>query len=144
MDDFYAKHTVIFFNLIVLFQLRHYSYDFIFPYKERKLIFNNKPYYGFNPEKLEEQKGGENKYIYRNPNANKIKWYENISPALQLKQRRFSKLIPSRRGSVGTFKTFEPLSSAAFFKKNKKKQKSGFGNNGNNVNLKYSKTIIDE
>ena len=30
--------------------------DFWKNYKERKLIFNNKPYYGFNPEKLEEQK----------------------------------------------------------------------------------------
>ena len=139
MDDFYIKHTAIFFNIIILFQLRHHSYDFIFPYKERKLTVNNKQYNGFDQENLEEQKVSENKYIYRNPNAHKIKWYENISPDINLNKRRFSKLIPSRRGSVGTFKSFEPLSSAAYFKKNnKKKQKSGFSN------LKYSKTINED
>ena len=138
MDDFYAKQAVIFFNIIVLFQLRHYSYDFIFPYKERKLTVNNKPYNGFNPEKLQEQKTGENKYIYRNPNAHKIKWYENISSTLP--QRSISKFIPSKRASVGTFMNFEPLSSAAFFKKNKKKIKNGFVNS----NLKHSKTINED
>ena len=136
-ENFFEEHSEIFFNLIILFQLRGFSYDFLFPYKERKLIINNQQYNGFNPDTLEVKKSGENKYIYKNPNANKIKWYNNIAPPEnQLKQRRFSKIIPSRKASVGTFKTFEPLSSAAFFKKNiKKKDKSSF------YTLKYSKTI---
>ena len=137
INNFFEEHTEIFFNLIILFQLRENSYDFLFPYKDKKLTKDNKPYIGFNPDFLEVKKTGENKYIYKNPNANKQKWYEAIIPSEnQLKQRRFSKIIPSRRGSVKTFKTFEPLSSSAFFKKNlKKKEKSNFSY------LKYSKTI---
>ena len=137
MENFFEEHTEIFFNLIIFFQLRGFSYDFLFPYKETKLVINNRQYNGFNPDTLEVKKTGDNKYIYKNPNANKIKWYDNISPPInELKQRRFSKIIPSRKGSAGEFKTFESLSSAAFFKKNiKKKEKSSF------YTLKYSKTI---
>ena len=137
INNFFEEHTEIFFNLIILFQLRGNSYEFLFPYKERKVTLDNKPYVGFNPDLLEIKKTGENKYIYKNPNAGKPKWYENIIPSEnQLKQRRFSKILPSRRGSVGTFKTFEPLSSSAFFKKNvKKKEKNNFSN------INYSKTM---
>ena len=138
MDNFFEEHTEIFFNLITFFQLRGYNYDFLFPYKERKIVINNQIYNGFNPDTLEVKKTGENKYIYRDPNANKIKWYENIiSTENEMKQKRPSKLIP-KKGSLKTFK-FEPLSSETFFKKNiKNKEKSGF------YSLKHSKTIVEK
>lgn len=137
MEKFYEDHSEIFFNLITLFQLRGNNYDFLFPYKEKQLIINNKPYYGFNPNNLQIKKAGENKYIKKNANKNKINWYEDIVPPENQYKRKFSKIIPSRRGSVEIFKTFEPLSSASFFKKNisKKKEKKNF------YTLKYSKTI---
>ena len=139
MDNFFEEYTEIFFNLITFFHLRGFNYDFLFPYKERKMVINNQIYNGFNPDTLDVKKAGENKYIYRDPNANKTKWYENIiSSENEMKQRRFSKLIPSKKGSLKTFK-FEPLSSETFFKNNiKKKDKSSF------YSLKYSKTIVEK
>ena len=89
------------------------------------------------------KKAGENKFIYKNKDENTKKWYENIV-GTQLKQRRFSKLIPSRKGSVCTFRTFEPLSSMEFFQKN--------SSNISNLNkkksrrfsaLKHSKTLVE-
>ena len=139
MEDFFEKHSEIFFNLVTIFQLRGNSYDFLFPYKDKKLIINDKPYNGFNPNTLEIKKAEENKFINKDPNKNKTKWYDNIVPKdSPLKQRRFSKLIPSKKGSVKTFKTFEQLSSSVFFTKNiKKKDKSIF------YSLKHSKTISE-
>ena len=139
MENFFEEHTEIFFNLITFFQLRELMYDFLFPYKERKIVINNQIYNGFNPDTLEVKKTEENKYIYKDPNANKVKWYENIiSSENEMNQRRFSKLLPSKKGSLKTFK-FEPLSSEAFFKKDiKKKEKSSF------YSLKHSKTIIEK
>ena len=132
MNTFYRLHTEIFFNLIILFQLRGNSYDFLFPYK------NQSPYRGFDPKKLEEKKTGENNYIQKNKNANKRKWYEIIDEN-QFRQRRFSsKLIYSRKGSVCTFKTFEPLSSTEFFQKNNKKKEKSRRFSA----LKHSKTLI--
>lgn len=134
MNTFYKTHTEIFFNLIILFQLRIHSYDFLFPYKDIK------QYPGFDPKKLEVKKAGEDKFIYKNIDENKKKWYENIV-GTQLKQRRFSKLIPSRKGSVCTFRTFEPLSSMEFFQKNSsninKKKSRRFSA------LKHSKTLVE-
>ena len=134
MNSFYKEHTEIFFNLIIIFQLRFHSYDFLFPYKDIK------NYPGFDPKKLEVKREGEDKFIYKNKDENKKKWYENIS-GTQLKQRRFSKLIPSRKGSVCTFRTFEPLSSMEFFQKNssninKKKSRRFSG-------LKHAKTLVE-
>ena len=50
MNTFYMKHPEIFFNLIIYFQLRIHSYEFLFPYKDIK------QYPGFDPKKQEKPK----------------------------------------------------------------------------------------
>jgi hypothetical protein len=138
MNTFYKLHTEIFFNLIILFQLRIHSYEFLFPYKDIK------QYPGFDPKKLEVKKEGEDKFIYKNKDENSKKWYENIV-GTQLKQRRFSKLIPSRKGSVCTFRTFEPLSSMEFFQKNSSNISSNLSKKKSRhfSTLKHSKTLVE-
>ena len=136
-ETFFEEYSEIFFNLVILFQLRGHNYDFLFPYMDKKLVINNQPYNGFNPNTLSIKRTEENKYINKNYKKTKTNWYEDIViPESRLKQKRFSKIISSRKGSVGSFKTFEPLNSAVFFKKNiKKKDKSNF------YSLKYSRTL---
>ena len=137
-EHFFEEYSEIFFNLVILFQLRGLNYDFLFPYMDKKLIINNKPYNGFNPNTLEIKKTEENKYINKNSKKTKTNWYEEIVTSdNRLSQKRFSKIISSRRGSVRSFKTFEPLNSAVFFKKSikKKDKRSNF------YSLKFPKTL---
>jgi hypothetical protein len=128
IQTFYKEHIDIFINLIILFYLIGSNFDFIFPYKEKS------DYVGFDPNKLKLDNTGSDNYIRIDLNDNKKKWYEDILQIDdKLKKRRMSKLLPSKKGSVGTFKVIEGLSSTAFYQKSlKKKEVHG---------LKHSKTI---
>ena len=120
MNTFYEEHTGIFLNLIILFHLRGNSYDFIFPYKGKKSDADNRTFVGFDQSNLEIKKAVENLYIYKNSNTYKMKWYESIaSDENHIKQRRFSKIIPSRKASAGNFLSIIP-SSSLFRKKTQK------------------------
>jgi hypothetical protein len=130
IQTFYKEHIDIFINLIILFYLIGNNFDFIFPYKEKS------DYVGFDPNKLQLENTGSDNYVRIDLNDNKIKWYEDILQIDdKLKKRRLSKLLPSKKGSVGTFKVVEGLSSTSFYQKSIKK-KDFYG-------LKHSKTIID-
>ena len=129
-NNFYEIHKGIFYNLLILFQLKGYNYNFLFPNKEQK------SYYGFDPNDLKIEKEEGKSYIQKNKDENKPKWYENIEEDENLlRHRRFTKIMHSRKASAETFKTFEPLSSTAFFQKSIKKTDK------NLCTLKYSKTI---
>jgi len=131
-ETFYKEHLTIFFNIIILFYIWGYSYDFIFPYKEKK-------YLGFDTNCLNIEKTGEDKYIQKKQSKNKIKWYENIVPTEnKFRLKRFSNFIHSRKASAGTFKSFDGLNTSSFLKSSfkKKKDKTFY-------TLKYSKTISE-
>ena len=130
IQTFYREHIDIFINLILYFHLIGNNFDFLFPYKEKS------EYIGFDPHNLKIENTSSDKYVKKNVNDNKKKWYEDIVQADdKLRQRRISRLLPSKKGSAGSFKICEQLSSTSFFTKNLKKKDL--------YTLNYSKTYID-
>ena len=133
VDTFYKEHKTVFYNLLILFQLRGQNYSFLFPYKEKKNI-------GFNPSTLDIAKTDDNKYIKKKVNLSMNKWYEKCDfPENRYRMQRFSKLLTSRK-AAGAFKTFEDLNPTAFFQKDfSKKDKKKF-----NTSLMRAKTINED
>ena len=114
MQNFYKDYPDIFLNLFILFQLRGNFYEFIFPYKERKEL--NK----FEENKLYEKNIKNIKYIKKEKNKDKPKWYEVIED-VEARQNRLTKLMPSKICSVENFNFSEKNNSEMFFKKYNKK-----------------------
>ena len=111
MNIFYEIHKELFFNLLILFELNGYSYEFLFPYLDEK------PYKGFDPDSLQIKKSEGKSFIQKNKNENSPKWYEVVEESNLSRLKRFTKLLRSRKASCETFKAFEPLSSTTFFNK---------------------------
>ena len=114
MQTFYQEHTGIFFNLFILFQLRGNFYEFLFPYKDGK-DFN-----GFDKDKLYVKSNKKIKFIKKEKNKDKPKWYEVIED-VQGRQSRLSQIVPSKINNVENFKYSENMNSEMFFKKYNKK-----------------------
>jgi len=116
-ETFYKEHLTIFLNIIIFFQMCGYNYDFVFPYIKKK-------YLGFDTNCLNIEKTGEDKYVQKKQNKNKIKWYENIVPTEnKFRLKRFSNFIHSRQVSAATFKSFDGLNPTSFLKMSFKKKK---------------------
>ena len=113
MQTFYKEHTEIFFNLIILFQLRGIFYEFLFPYK------NWIPKKEFDINKLEEEKIKFN-FVKKDKNKNKPKWYDVIEEK-EGRVNILSKIMPSKVSNVENFKKKEIINSIDFFKKYEKK-----------------------
>ena len=111
MNIFYELHKELFFNLVILFELNGYNYDFLFPYLDEK------PYKGFDPDSLQIKKTEGKSFVQKNINENKTKWYDIVEEPNPTRLKRFTKLLRSRKASCESFKTFEPLSSTSFFNK---------------------------
>ena len=114
MQTFYKEYPEIFLNLFILFQLRGNFYEFIFPYKERKEL--NK----FEENKLYEKNIKNIKYIKKEKNKDKPKWYEVIEND-KVRQNRLTQIMPSKICSVENFNFSEKNNSEMFFKKYNKK-----------------------
>ena len=111
MNIFYELHKELFFNLVVLFELNGYNYDFLFPYLDEK------PYKGFDPDSLQIKRTEGKSFVQKNKNENNPKWYDVVEEPNPTRLKRFTKLLRSRKASCESFKTFEPLSSTTFFNK---------------------------
>ena len=111
MNIFYELQKELFFNLLVLFDLNQYNYDFLYPYVDEKT------YQGFDPESLEIKRIEGKSFVQKNKNENIPNWYDVVEESNPSKLKRFTKLLRSRKASCESFKTFEPLSSTAFFNK---------------------------
>ena len=114
MQTFYQKHTEFFINLFILFQLRGYFYEFIFPYK------NWKEDPRFEKEKLNMEKIQELNFIKTDENKDKTKWYEVIED-VKGRPKKLNQIIPCKITNVVNMKNTEPINSTNFFQKYNKK-----------------------
>ena len=114
MQTFYKENTDIFFNLFILFQLRGHFYEFLFPYKDEK------DFIGFEKNKLYVKKVKQLKFIKKDKNKDKPKWYEVIEE-VQGRQSRLNQIIPPKINTLENMKNMEPMDSFNFFKKYNKK-----------------------
>ena len=113
MQNFYEKYPEIFFNLIILFQLREHFYEFLFPYK------NMKNYVGFDENKLD-IKNEQFEFMKKDKNKDKPKWYDIIEEKKE-RERQLTKIKPCKLTKVENFKIQEPINPEIFFKKYNKK-----------------------
>jgi hypothetical protein len=111
MNIFYEIHKELFFNLLILFELNGYSYEFLFPYLDEK------PYKGFDPDSLQIKKTEGKSFVQKNITENNPKWYDIVEETNPSRLKRFTKLLRSRKASCESFRAFEPLSSTTFFNK---------------------------
>ena len=120
MNLFYKKYTGIFFNLIILFQLRGNFYDFLFPYKDIKTQA------GFSDNNLKEKHVKKVQII--DEVKDKPKWYEAIEED-KGKGNILNKMKNYKISNVNNFQNNEiNLNSESFFKKfNKNTIRKTFG-----------------
>ena len=139
MNIFYELHKELFFNLVTLFELNGYTYDFLFPYLDEK------PYKGFDPDSLQIKKTEGKSFVQKNINENKTKWYDIVEEPNPTRLKRFTKLLRSRKASCESFRAFEPLSSTTFFNKSinaiKVSNRSTRGYSNKSVNRNSNKNL---
>ena len=139
MNIFYELHKELFFNLVTLFELNGYTYDFLFPYLDEK------PYKGFDPDSLQIKKTEGKSFVQKNKNENNPKWYDIVEETNPSRLKRFTKLLRSRKASCESFRAFEPLSSTTFFNKSinaiKVSNRSTRGYSNKSVNRNSNKNL---
>ena len=114
IQTFYKKYTEIFFNLIILFQLRALFYDFLFPYN------NLKENIGFDKDKLTIKQTEKYEFVKKERNKDEPKWYDVIEEE-KGREHVLKKLKPCKVTTVENFKLSEPINPDIFFKKYSKK-----------------------
>ena len=114
IQNFYKKYPEIFFNLIILFQLREHFYDFLFPYNDFKEQI------GFDKDKLIIEHKEEKEFIKKDKNKDKPKWFEVIEEE-KGREHILNKIKPCKVTTVENFKLIKPINPDTFFKKYSKK-----------------------
>ena len=109
IQTFYKKYPEIFFNLIIIFQLREHFYDFLFPYNDFK------EHIEFDTDKLIIEHKEEKGFIKKDKNKNKPKWFDVIEEE-KGREHILNKIKPCKVTTVENFKLNKPFNPNDFFK----------------------------